>query len=141
MPHNNLNKNGKAWRNNDEILDAALENLEKMDVFGITEFLPESIDLMCRTFDIPPPKEIATLNSTRKNHLEQPDIFKPPPPFSIDDETEEWLLHRTRLDTILYEAAKEKFLKQVGMRPRKLSADKHTVGQLVHHYKRSVIHS
>ncbi|MBB4954221.1 hypothetical protein H4S14_002415 [Agrobacterium vitis] len=141
MCHFELNKNGQPWRDDQEILDAALENLEKMDAFGIMEFLPESIDLMCRTLDIPPPQKIAALNNTRENHQKSPDIFEPPPPLTIDDEVEELLRHRTRLDTILYEAAKEKFLKQIGVRPRKLSANNHIAGQLVHHYKRSVVHS
>lgn len=141
MSHNQLNKNGDLWRDDNELLDAALENLEKMDAFGIMEFLPESIDLMCRTFDIPVPPKIDALNNTRKNHHEQPEVFDPPPPFSIDDEAEELLLYRTRLDTILYETAKEKFLKQIGVRPRKLSTDKHIIGKLAHHYQRSAIHS
>ncbi|WP_029005392.1 sulfotransferase family 2 domain-containing protein [Azorhizobium doebereinerae] len=135
-----FNSRGELWRDEHEMLEAALENLDRIDFCGIYEHLPESIDLACRLFDVAPPREIAWTNNTRENFTLDPQSFVPVEAVEIDDETEELLVLRTRLDTIVYEAARARFLAQVGPRPRVFDRLHHAAGRKVVHYARTSVH-
>lgn len=141
MSHKVANENGKPWRSDEEMLDAALRNLDELDGIGIFEFLPESIDILCQTFDIAPPTKIERANATRLNPLNDPVNFDQVEALVVNDEIDELLRYRNRLDTILYQAAKDKFLQKTGVRPRRIRSEAHLAGRCVRHYDRTVIHS
>lgn len=140
LSHTEHNRDGKPWRDDQEMLDAALANLEKVDAFGIFEFLPQTIDLICRTLDIALPKRIEKHNITRENHISHPGMFDPLEPCTIDDEIEDLLTYRSRLDTILYDAAMEKFRSTIGSRPKRKFSGRNLIGEVSHQYHYSAIH-
>lgn len=135
-----LNHQHQPWRDDQEMLDAALSNLETIDFCGISEYMSESIDMVCRMIDRAPPTETPWANVSRENHTTNPDLFEPVGTIEIDEETEELLRYRTRLDTIVYEAALQKFLSQIGPRPRRFDRFHHTTGIKVKHYSKEIVH-
>lgn len=141
MSHKTTNRDGEPWRSDEEMLDVALRNLEELDGVGIYEFLPESIDLLCQTFDVARPQAVAKFNVTRQNPLNDPITFDPIKPFVINDEAEDLLTYRNRLDTILYQAAKDRFLQTTKSGPRRILSEWHLSGRCVRHYARTVVHS
>lgn len=136
-----FNSEGKVWRSDTEILDAALVNLEKIDVFGLNEYFDESVDLIFRTLDLSAPDSVSVSNKTRDNHLSNSAQFHPVEEVEIDDETEELLVNLNRLDTVIYKEAKNRFLARIGDTPRRLSGFHSAVGRITRHYKRTVAHA
>ncbi len=141
LSHPHLNADGQPWRDDAEMLDAALKNLDQLDAFGIFEFLPQSIDLMCRTFDMALPKQIEKQNVTRDNHVLNPSIFDPLEPLDIDEETEALFRHRCRLDAIIYDAAKEKFFNRLGTRLKRKHVGLTLMGEIQHRYHFSTVNA
>lgn len=135
-----FNAQGMPWRDDQEMLEAALANLERIDFCGIYEYLPESVDLACRTFDLAPPREVMWTNITRENYAADPQNFEALDTLEIDEETEQLLALRTRLDTVVYDTARARFLSQIGERPRAFDRFHHTVGRRIEHYARTSIH-
>jgi hypothetical protein len=81
----------------------ALANLQTLDVVGLVEEFPATIQALCLHFGWPIPDEIQTLNERRtKEALE-----------ALDEETLSIARACTEVDRVLYDAAREKFLVQM----------------------------
>ncbi|PWC88057.1 hypothetical protein TSH100_08140 [Azospirillum sp. TSH100] len=130
----------ELWRDGDdqEMLDRALRNLEKIDVYGIAEFMDESIDVICRHFNIAVPAVIPRLNETRNNNLDGTACFEEIEDLKIDDETEELLVKLNRLDTIIYNEAAKPFIERAKKDGRRLSGINSACGRTIAQYARTV---
>lgn len=130
----------EVWRNGDEseMLDRALQNLSKIDVYGIAEFMDDSVDVICRHFDMPMPSVIPRMNETKNNNMNGTSCFDEVDDFPVDDETEELLVKLNRLDTIIYNEAAKPFLERAKKNGRRLSGIQSSCGRAVAHYARTV---
>ena len=96
------NDNGQLWRDEEELLEAARKNLERLTAVGVYEYLDESINLVCKKLDLLPPAKLQTENVTSLNHHYNPDYFDEQEALEIDDEIEELLQINSRVDRVIY---------------------------------------
>lgn len=130
----------ELWRDGDdqEMLDRALQNIAKIDVYGIAEFMDDSIDAICRHFDMAVPAVIPRLNETKNNKLDGTACFEEMEDLKIDDETEELLVRLNRLDTIIYNEAAKPFIERAKKDGRRLSGINSACGRTIAQYARTV---
>ncbi|WP_230247390.1 sulfotransferase family 2 domain-containing protein [Rubrivivax sp. JA1055] len=140
LSHRTMKNEREVWADGDdsEMLDRALANLAKIDVYGISEFMDESVEVICRHFDVAMPVVVPRLNQTNTNHPEKPEFFEKVEDLSIDDETEELLRKLNRLDTVLYNEAVKSFSEKARKDGRRLSGVKSLCGRTVAHFARTV---
>ncbi len=99
---------GRPWRDEHELLDTALANLENMATVGLTEYPDLSFQRIAEDLGIPNRYDGSRLNVTAHNIKEQPHRFELLDP-GIDDETAEALDRATRLDRRVYDHARGLF--------------------------------
>lgn len=99
---------GRAWRDEQELLDAALANLENLATVGITEYPELSFQRIAEDLDIPNRYDGIRLNVTANNATSEPNRFELLDP-AVDDETAERLDSATRLDRRVYDQAHRLF--------------------------------
>ena len=99
---------GRAWRDENELLDTALANLENMATVGLTEYPDLSFQRIAEDLDIPNRYDGSRLNVTAHNVAEQPHRYEQRE-VVMDDETTEALDRATRLDRRVYDRARGLF--------------------------------
>ena len=99
---------GRAWRDEHELLDAALANLENLTSVGITEYSDLSFQRLAEDLGIPNRYDGIRLNVAATNATLEPHRFEMLDP-ELDDETAESLDRATRLDRRVYDHARRLF--------------------------------
>lgn len=99
---------GRPWRDEHELLDTALANLENMSTVGLTEYPDLSFQRIAEDLGIPNRYDGLRLNVTAHNVQEQPDRYEQLDA-AMDDETAEALDRATRLDRRVYDRARGLF--------------------------------
>lgn len=98
-----LAPSGHPWRDEAELLDAALGNLANFATFGITEFPELSFQCIADDLAIPNRYDGIRVNVTAANAEIEPDRYDPVNRFDVDDETLECIDRATRLDGVVYD--------------------------------------
>jgi hypothetical protein len=104
-----LAPSGRPWRDEEELLDAALGNLANFATLGLTEFPDLSFQCIADDLGIPNRYDGARINVTVRNAEREPSRYDPVTPADLDDETRERVAGATRLDRALYEAGDRHF--------------------------------
>jgi len=94
---------GRAWRDESELLDSALANLENLATVGITEYPHLSFQRIAEDLELPNHYDGMRLNVTANKVTDEPERFEPLNETTLDDETAEALDRATRLDRRLYD--------------------------------------
>ena len=100
---------GRAWRDEHELLDSALANLENMATVGITEYPELSFQRIAEDLDIPNRYDGMRLNVTANIREDEPHRFERLEEGPMDDETAERLDRATRLDRRVYDRGQSLF--------------------------------
>lgn len=123
-----LNRDGKPWRDDVELLETALENLETLTAVGLCEYFEDSLPHIFARLEMPAPASYDTKNVTYTNHVQAPGWFEPMESFEIDDETDELLAQFSRLDQLVYREGRNRVLADIGAQPRRMRGFAHLVG-------------
>lgn len=100
---------GLSWRDEDELLDAALANLANFATLGVTEFPELSFQCIADDLALPNLYTGARINVTADNARLEPLRYDPVAPSDLDAETLECIDRVTRLDRVIYTAADQRF--------------------------------
>lgn len=100
---------GRAWRDENELLDTALANLENLASVGITEYPHLSFQQIAEDLGLPNHYDGMRLNVTANKVTDEPDRFEPLTESALDDETAECLDRATRLDRRVYDHGQLRF--------------------------------
>ena len=84
----------------------ALDALRSIDIVGVTEHMDDSLALLSRVLGIDLPPRLPLLNDLAGNRRDRPTDFRTVPPATITPAAESALAGLTRLDRLVYEAAR-----------------------------------
>lgn len=100
---------GRPWRDEHELLDAAIANLHNIATIGLTEYTDLSFQTIAEDLGLPNRYDGTRLNVTATNVAEQPHRFDAGGAPDFDDETAECLARATQLDRRLYDHGQHLF--------------------------------
>jgi len=100
---------GRAWRDENELLDTALINLENLAAVGFTEYPDLSFQRIAEDLGLPNRYDGMRLNVTANNVADEPERFEQLTGSALDDETAECLDRVTQLDRRVYDHGQRLF--------------------------------
>lgn len=104
-----LAPSGRPWRDEGELLDAALGNLANFATLGLSEYPDLSFQCIAEDLGIPNRYDGVRINVTAQNTEREPHRYDPVTSGKEDDETLEAIDRATRLDTIVHAAGVRHF--------------------------------
>ena len=102
-----ISPRGELWRSETEILDCALQQLERLAFVGISEDMAGSMDALCRQLDVPNLYSGQFHNVTPRSGALECDPPRSPASYEVDDECLHAIMLANELDCVLYQRALE----------------------------------
>ena len=96
---------GEIWRSETELLDCALEALERLAFIGISEDMAGSMDALCRQLDVPNFYSGQTHNVTTRPRVREPDQGVSAATWEVDAECLDAIVSANKLDLVVYDRA------------------------------------
>jgi hypothetical protein len=103
----------------------ALVNLRDLDIVGLVEEFPATLQALCLHFGWPIPDEVQTLNERRTGEMLE----------GLDEETLSLARSCTEVDRVLYDAAWEKFRAQTAQLADRFGPDLHKASWDLHRHR------